>query len=122
MADKVSGILLAAKLVYTSILHQGQNITNFFALTDSIDAITIKHHQLIKKNRKIIWIMSEYCDVYNMIHHYRAGRIADENPMTTYIWLDYMRKYRALVHIIPTVIHNYINAYQLRYSFDLVCT
>ena len=59
-----------------------------------------------KNSRKMRWILSEYCDVYNMIHHYRAGRFSDENPTTIYIWLDYMRKDRMLVHLIPTVVYN----------------
>ena len=64
MVEKVSGILLTALLESATILHQGQNITNLFASTGSMDPFTIKHHRMINTAKVII---SESCYVYNVL-------------------------------------------------------
>ena len=66
------------------------------------------HHQAPPNDKytKKRWILYDYSDVYNLLHEYRAVKLADENSTTTYILLDHTRKVWSLVHLIPTVMHN----------------
>ena len=82
MAEKVSVILLTARLVSSSIPHQGQNITILFASKGFMTPINIKHHQIINTH-KMRLIMSKSHDAYTVLHHDRARKIVDKIPMTT---------------------------------------
>ena len=66
---KVSGILLTVQLVSPSILHQDQNITNFFALTGSMVPLTVKHNKMIDpvENNKVYY--ASLYNLYNMLCH-----------------------------------------------------
>ena len=74
-----------ALLLSTSILGQGKKIPTFFALTGSMDSLTINQHQTINTEKILRIIMSKYCDVYNVFYYDHASTIADENTTTMYI-------------------------------------
>ena len=97
MVEKVSYILLTMWLVSASILRQGQNITNSFALTGSMDPLAIKHHQMINTSKMI---RRGSCDVYNVLHNnYSGGFLTTIPPKNIYTWIDYMEKDRVILII-----------------------
>ena len=66
MEAKVSGVLLIAPLLPISTLHQAPKIIHYFALTNSMESLTIK---IIRVN-----IQTQNNEVCNVLHHERTGK------------------------------------------------
>ena len=91
MGEKVSEMLLTAQLESSYILHQGQNITNYFTLTGSMDPLAIKHHRMVKTSKMM---RRESLDEYDVLYTDFAGTLNTRIfPTSMYTLLNYIKCY-----------------------------
>ena len=91
MGEKVSEMLLTAQLESSYILRQGQNITNYFTLTGSMDPLAIKHHRMVKTSKMM---RRESLDEYDVLYTDFAGTLNTRIfPTSMYTLLNYIKCY-----------------------------